>query len=104
MRHAASRERLTLALGNRPCNPNILPQATMFYLGGYETEHSQECGDSAVERNPDTLSHVCEADEENVVNDVCHETEQSDEFVVSVVEALRNSKRMRVKTEYSFII
>ncbi|KAF3535667.1 hypothetical protein F2Q69_00023717 [Brassica cretica] len=60
--------------------------------GGHETEHSQEWEDSAVESNADTLSNVCEADEDNFVNDECHETERSDEFV----ESLRNSKRMRL--------
>ncbi|KAL0657491.1 hypothetical protein Bca4012_078076 [Brassica carinata] len=71
------------SLGNRPCNANILPQvgggntSNNTYLGGHETEHSQECGDSAVERNTDTLSHVCEADEKNVVNDGCPENKQS---------------------------
>ncbi|CAH8383574.1 unnamed protein product [Eruca vesicaria subsp. sativa] len=56
------------------------------YLGDHETEHSQECGDSAVERSPDTLSHVCEADKENVVNDGCHETEQSDHLLRDNIE------------------
>lgn len=68
------------------------------YMGGYETEESQECGDSAgVESSPDTLSHVCEGDhEENVVNDGCHETEKSNESVGSEEETQRNSKRMRI--------
>ncbi|KAL0693322.1 hypothetical protein Bca4012_060502 [Brassica carinata] len=64
------------------------------YLGGHQIEHSQECGDSAVENN---RSRVCEADEEDVVNDGCREVEQSGEFVGSYVEALRNIRRMWVR-------
>ncbi|CAG7861946.1 unnamed protein product [Brassica rapa] len=71
------------SLGNRPCNPNILPivcggiTINNAYMGGYETKDSQECGDRAVESSPDTLSHVCEADhEDHVANDGFHETEK----------------------------
>lgn len=43
-------------------------------------------------------AHVCEAEEDNVFNDGCRETEQShDKFVGSNVEALRNIKRMWVR-------
>ncbi|CAF1734616.1 unnamed protein product [Brassica napus] len=76
-------------------NPNILPHvfggntSNNGYLGGHETVHSQEYGDSALESNPDNISHVFAADEDNVVNDGCHVADQS-------VETLRNNKRMRV--------
>ncbi|KAF3548547.1 hypothetical protein DY000_02003692 [Brassica cretica] len=75
-------------------NPNILPHdfggntSNNGYLGGHETVHSQEYGDSSLESNPDNISHVFAADEDNVVNDGCHVADQS-------VETLRNSKRMR---------
>ncbi|KAG2291016.1 hypothetical protein Bca52824_037685 [Brassica carinata] len=80
------------SLGSQPCNPNILQHvgggntSNDAYMGGHETEQSQEC------------AHVCEAEEDNVVNDGCRETEQShDKFVGSNVEALRNIKRMWVR-------
>ncbi|KAG2302183.1 hypothetical protein Bca52824_030834 [Brassica carinata] len=91
------------SLGNKHCYPNILSShfggktSNNAYMGGHETEDSQEGGDSAVESSADTLSNVCEADEDNIVNDECHETEQSDEFVDSYVGTLRNSKRRRIK-------
>ncbi|KAG2302182.1 hypothetical protein Bca52824_030833 [Brassica carinata] len=81
------------------CNPDILPHvferhtSNNAYMCDHDTtEHSQECGDSALESSADTLSNVCGADQDNVVNDGCHETERSDEFVKS----RRNSKRMRI--------
>ncbi|KAH0910172.1 hypothetical protein HID58_033493 [Brassica napus] len=83
------------SMGNQPCNPKILPlvsggnTSNNGYLGGHETVHSQEYGDSALESNPDNISHVFAADEDNVVNDGCRVADQS-------VETLRNSKRMRV--------
>ncbi|CAF1709915.1 unnamed protein product, partial [Brassica napus] len=58
------------SLGSQPCNPNILQHvgggntSNDAYMGGHETEQSQEC------------AHVCEAEEDNVFNDGCRETEQ----------------------------
>nr|VDC60227.1 unnamed protein product [Brassica rapa] len=91
------------SMGNQPCNPNILPlvfggnTSNNGYLGGHETVHSQEYGDSALESNPDNISHVLAADEDNVVNDGCHVADQS-------VETLRKSKRMRVRTMHELNI
>ncbi|CAA7036127.1 unnamed protein product [Microthlaspi erraticum] len=45
---------------------------------------------------PNTLlPHVCEADEDNMVNDECHETEQGEECGDSLMEVERCRKRIR---------
>lgn len=91
------------SLSNQTCRPNILPHvfggstSNNGYLGGHETVHSQECGDSALESNQDkNISHVFEADKVNAVNDGCNVADQSHESV----ETFRNSKRMRVRTRH----
>ncbi|EFH62180.1 predicted protein [Arabidopsis lyrata subsp. lyrata] len=46
--------------------------------------------------NPNTLPHVCEASEDNMLNDGCRETEHVGECRGNNVETERSSKRMRI--------
>ncbi|CAA7058355.1 unnamed protein product [Microthlaspi erraticum] len=45
--------------------------------------------------NPNSLPHVCEADEDIMVNDECHETEQGEECGDNSADTERCWKRMR---------
>ncbi|CAL9222853.1 unnamed protein product, partial [Arabidopsis halleri] len=79
----------------------------------YSDDHSEQCGDDSVNQtvirisqdfsssenrlgNPNTLPHVCEASEDNMLNDGCHETKHGGEYRGSNVETERCSKRRRV--------